>query len=100
MVEDTQNQQTDRVSAAAVLQFAAHEARQGRRFAEFGAHAFASITYNAYGIQNLFLTKIVSPTYNYSLTAEVVAWCNVERGSERKEKRYRCRSSYNKISGQ
>ena len=48
MVEDTA-QQSDRVSAAAVLQFAAREAREGRRFAEFGAHAFASITYNAYG---------------------------------------------------
>ncbi|CAH2084259.1 unnamed protein product [Euphydryas editha] len=47
MVEDT-NLQSDRVSAAAVLQFAAREAREGRRFAEFGAHAFASITYNAY----------------------------------------------------
>ncbi|XP_041988469.1 transcription factor CP2-like protein 1 isoform X2 [Aricia agestis] len=46
MVEDTQ--QPDRVSAAAVLQFAAREASEGRRFAEFGAHAFASITYNAY----------------------------------------------------
>ncbi|KAM3955927.1 transcription factor CP2 like gemini isoform 2-T2 [Aphomia sociella] len=51
MVEDTSHssqQQTDRVSAAAVLQFAAREAREGRRLAEFGAHAFASITYNAY----------------------------------------------------
>ncbi|PZC84826.1 hypothetical protein B5X24_HaOG203816 [Helicoverpa armigera] len=47
MVEDTAQQQ-DRVSAAAVLQFAAREAREGRRFTEFGAHAFASITYNAY----------------------------------------------------
>lgn len=49
MVEDTTPQQ-ERVSAAAVLQFAAREAREGRRFTEFGAHAFASITYNAYGI--------------------------------------------------
>lgn len=49
VVEDT-NQNADRMSAAAVLQFAAREAREGRRFAEFGAHAFASITYNAYGI--------------------------------------------------
>ncbi|XP_013188279.1 transcription factor CP2 isoform X4 [Amyelois transitella] len=50
MVEDTSqhNGQNDRVSAAAVLQFAAREAREGRRFAEFGAQAFASITYNAY----------------------------------------------------
>lgn len=51
MVEDTSHgcqQNTDRVSAAAVLQFAAREAREGRRLAEFGAHAFASITYNAY----------------------------------------------------
>ncbi|KAF9809281.1 hypothetical protein SFRURICE_015744 [Spodoptera frugiperda] len=47
MVEDTTPQQ-ERVSAAAVLQFAAREAREGRRFTEFGAHAFASITYNAY----------------------------------------------------
>lgn len=47
MVEDTQ--QSDRVSAAALLQFAAREASEGRRFSEFGAHAFASITYNAYG---------------------------------------------------
>lgn len=48
MVEDTTPQQ-DQVSAAAVLQFAAREAREGRRFTEFNAHAFASITYNAYG---------------------------------------------------
>ncbi|CAK1548990.1 unnamed protein product [Leptosia nina] len=48
MVENTQAQNTDRMSAAAVLQFAAREAREGRRFTEFGAHAFASITYNAY----------------------------------------------------
>ncbi|CAH2056449.1 unnamed protein product, partial [Iphiclides podalirius] len=47
MVEDS-TPQADRVSAAAVLQFAAREAREGRRLAEFGAHAFASITYNAY----------------------------------------------------
>ncbi|XP_061381426.1 transcription factor CP2 isoform X2 [Danaus plexippus] len=46
MVEDTLN--SDRMSAAAVLQFAAREAREGRRFAEFGAQAFASLTYNAY----------------------------------------------------
>lgn len=50
MVEDTsQPTSQERVSAAAVLQFAAREAREGRRFAEFGAHAIASITYNAYG---------------------------------------------------
>lgn len=46
MVEDNQ---AERVSAAAVLQFAAHEARQGRRFTEFGAHAYASIAYNVHG---------------------------------------------------
>ncbi|KPJ20725.1 hypothetical protein RR46_00169 [Papilio xuthus] len=48
MVEDSAASQSDRVSAAAVLQFAAREAREGRRYSEFGAHAFASITYNAY----------------------------------------------------
>lgn len=53
MVEDNQ---TERVSAAAVLQFAAHEARQGRRFTEFGAHAYASIAYNVHGTYiNIFL---------------------------------------------
>lgn len=51
MVEDTtMSQGNDRMSAAAVLQFAAREAREGRRLTEFGAHAFATITYNAYGI--------------------------------------------------
>lgn len=48
MVEDTAAA-TEIVSAAAVLQFAAREAREGRRLAEFGAHAFASVTYNNYG---------------------------------------------------
>lgn len=48
MVEDGGDTQ-EQMSAAAVLQFAAREAREGRRLAEFGAHAFATITYNAYG---------------------------------------------------
>lgn len=39
-----------RVSAAAVLEVAAREAREGRRLTEFGAHAFAAITYNSYGM--------------------------------------------------
>lgn len=51
MVEDTAA--VTAVSAAAVLQFAAREAREGRRLAEFGAHAFASVTYNTYGNLNL-----------------------------------------------
>ncbi|KAJ2939275.1 hypothetical protein O0L34_g13368 [Tuta absoluta] len=38
----------DRMSAAAVLQFAAHEARQGRRCAEFGAHAYAALAFNVH----------------------------------------------------
>ncbi|KAI5635100.1 CP2 transcription factor domain-containing protein [Phthorimaea operculella] len=41
----------DRMSAAAVLQFAAHEARQGRRCAEFGAHAYAALAFNVHGCE-------------------------------------------------
>lgn len=52
MVEDT-SEEVGRVSAAAVLQRAAREAREGRRLAEFGAHALATITYNAYGTPSL-----------------------------------------------
>lgn len=66
MVEDTTHQ-SDRVSAAAVLQFAAREARQGRRFAEFGAHAFASITYNACGNLVLNMTLLYYYLYTYIL---------------------------------
>lgn len=58
MVEDNQ---TERVSAAAVLQFAAHEARQGRRFTEFGAHAYASIAYNVHGnFVNIFVVTFLN----------------------------------------
>ncbi|XP_052742979.1 transcription factor CP2-like protein 1 isoform X2 [Bicyclus anynana] len=46
MVEDSI--QSGHVSAAAVLQFAAREAMEGRRLAEFGAHAFAGIAFNPY----------------------------------------------------
>ncbi|XP_062528802.1 transcription factor CP2-like protein 1 isoform X2 [Bombyx mori] len=48
MVEDTVSQHADRMSAAAVLQFAAREAREGRRLTEFGAHAFTNLNYNTY----------------------------------------------------
>lgn len=51
MVEDTI--QTGHVSAAAVLQFAAREAMEGRRLAEFGAHAFAGIAY-PYGTDKFY----------------------------------------------
>lgn len=50
----------ERLSAAAVLQFAAREAREGRRLHEFGAQAFATITYNAYGI--FLLLSLVTRT--------------------------------------
>ncbi|CAH2264212.1 jg22471 [Pararge aegeria aegeria] len=46
MVEDTL--QSGHLSAAAVLQFAAREAMEGRRLAEFGAHAFSGLAYNPY----------------------------------------------------
>ncbi|GBP44778.1 Alpha-globin transcription factor CP2 [Eumeta japonica] len=42
-----------RLSAAAVLEFAAREAREGRRLTEFGAQAFASVTYNTYDFYHL-----------------------------------------------
>lgn len=49
MVEDMAITLTGRVSAAAVLEVAAREAREGRRLAEFGAQAFAHVSYNYNG---------------------------------------------------
>lgn len=49
MVEDMGVTSCGRVSAAAVLEAAARESREGRRLAEFGAHAFAHVAYNYNG---------------------------------------------------